>query len=138
MWGFIFLVLQPAWLLSSYGMIQRLLTRSKDIELQIQRRAEAEFFRAGLHQTNDGTGILIFVSLLERHVVVLADYGISSRLPDATWQEVVKIITQSVHHGDMGKGFVQAINRCGELLMSHFPRQDQDQNELSDGLRILE
>ena len=54
--------------------IQRRLIFPEDLDSEPERRALAEFYSAGLNGTVGSTGILIFISMLERRVVVLAGY----------------------------------------------------------------
>lgn len=127
-----------ALILSRFDWMKRLMTSDADMGVQVLRRAETEFYKAGLHRTKDGTGVLIFVSVAERRAVVLADQGIAQHLPADTWSNVVTVITGSVKDGGLGQGFVEAISLCGALLAQHFPVKDHDRNELHDALVILE
>ena len=114
----------------------RQLTSDSDIEQQVRARAELEFFEAGLEKTEDSTGILIFLSLMERKVVVLADKNISAKLPKETWQGVVDLLLKGLRHGGPGKGFEDGIALCGRLLIEHYPIKAGDKNELNDQLII--
>jgi putative membrane protein len=100
----------------------------------VHTRSLAAFTAHGLHHTKAHTGILIFASLLEHRVVVLADKGINEKVPAGTWDEVVKILTGSLKSGNGCDGFCKAIERCGDILAQHFPRTADDQDELSNNL----
>ena len=50
------------------------------------RRATEQFIAQNLHTTEGRTGVLIFVSIAERHAEILADKGIDDRVTDGTWQ----------------------------------------------------
>jgi len=80
------------------------------------------------------TGILIFASLLEHRVVVLADRGINEKVEAGTWNEIVNMITESLKSGDGCDGFCKAIDRCGVILAQHFPRSADDRDELPNKL----
>ena len=94
----------------------------------------AAFTEHGLHYTRDHTGILIFVSLLEHQVEVLADRGINEKVEPGTWDEIVKTLTAGLKSGHACDAFCKAIDRCGEILAVHFPRQDDDRDELPNTL----
>jgi putative membrane protein len=100
----------------------------------VLQRSLAAFAGQGLHRTRDRTGILIFVSLLEHEVEVLADDGINERVPQGTWNEVVRILTTELAAGRACEGFCKAIERCGAILAEHFPRLADDKDELSNRL----
>lgn len=114
--------------------VQRFLTNDQDESDNVFRRAQLEFYQQKLQKTKDRTGILIFVSLMERQVIVLADKGISERLPQSTWDEVVQLIIQGKKSGNLADGMIAGIQKCGELLTEKFPVQSHDQNEIGNQL----
>lgn len=100
----------------------------------VHLRCLAAFTAEGLHHTRDHTGVLIFVSLFEHRVQVLADRGIDEKVNPGTWDEVVRILTAGLKSGMACDAFCQAIERCGDILASHFPRPPDDQDELPNQL----
>ncbi len=121
-----------------YPTVQRWFTVAFDRDQQVESRAELEFYEAGLNRTKDSTGILIFVSLMEREVVVLADRGISTLLPQSTWDEIVGKLIASMKAGQFAKGLESAIHDCARILAVHFPRAKDDQNEIKDVVHFKE
>jgi putative membrane protein len=79
---------------------------------------------------------LILASLLEHRVEVLADRGIDQKVPAGTWNEVVQILSAGLKTGNACDAYCKAIERCGEILAQHFPRQPDDQDELTNKLII--
>jgi putative membrane protein len=124
--------------LSRLDAVQRLLTPRIDQVRQVDLRAQIEFYELEMSQTQDRTGILLFVSLLEHRAVVLADHSIAEKFDAKIWQELVDLMIQGVKRGDLAAGMTLAIQRCGELLSRHFPIADDDVNELRDHLVIKE
>jgi putative membrane protein len=89
----------------------------------------------GLHRTQGRTGILLFVSLLEHRVQVLADQGINDRVPSGTWDEVVQGIVAGIRADRPAEALCRAIEQCGELLTHHCPSgSGRNPNELPDRL----
>jgi putative membrane protein len=123
---------------SRFDAVQRILTSRLDQTLQVELRAEVEFFENRVGQTRESTGILLFVSLMERRAVVLADRAIAEKLDPGIWQEVIDLKIAGVKRGDLAAGFVEAIGRCGALLTPHFPIRADDTNELRDHLIVKE
>jgi putative membrane protein len=101
---------------------------------QASRLAREQFHALGLDQTRGRTGILLFVSVAERYVEILADRSIDEKVPPGTWKEIVAAFTRQVREGKIADGFVGALAACGALLISHFPRAADDRNELPDVL----
>lgn len=124
--------------LAKIAWFQRVLTPNEDEIAQVHARAELEFYRSQVKKTSRGTGILIFVSVMERRVVVLADEGIAVHYPPETWDEVVKMMVSEFKQGQVFSGFEKAIRRCGEILNSKLPATHHDSNELANALIIKE
>jgi putative membrane protein len=101
---------------------------------QGSRQAREQFYALRLHETAGATGILIFVSVAEHYVEILADRGIDARVPEATWQRVVTDFTAQVRAGRTIDGYLAALAVCGNLLAEHFPPTTPDRNELPDVL----
>ena len=113
-----------------WAPLLRLLAPDPLLAARVHRAAALAFHEQGLVETRHRTGILLFVSLLERQVVVLADRGIHERVPDGTWDDVVAKVLEGIRAGRADEGLVEAIRSCGEHLAAHFPRQPDDRNEL--------
>lgn len=103
-----------------------------------KRRATEQFLVQNLHTTKGRTGVLIFVSVAERHAEILADKEIDARVPAGTWQEMVDHLTGEISAGRAADGFVQAIKSAGDHLARHFPPGSHDPNELPDHLIVLD
>ena len=125
-------------LASKIGFFQRHLTSDEDITHQVHQRACVEFYEAGLNNTMDATGVLIFLSLTERRVVVLADKGISAKIHQMNWVEVVETITKSANEKALPAGFVHAISKVGDLISPYCPVKPKDKNEIGNHLLIKE
>lgn len=99
--------------------------------------ARRQFLEQNLHRTEGATGMLIFVSEAERFVEILVDQGISSRLDDATWEDIVTGFTRQVHNGQTLTGFLECIEACGQQLKRSVPAT-HERNELPNRLVILD
>lgn len=120
-----------AWGLGWRPLLGRLLPhRLKDA--RVARAAELAFLEAGVVETRDRTGILIYVSLLEHRVVVLADRGIHAHVAEGTWDGVVALVLAGIRDDRAEHGLVDGIRRCGEILAHRFKPRADDANELPD------
>lgn len=102
---------------------------------RVDRAAQLAFVSQGVVDTRERTGILIYVSLLEHRVEVLADRGIDAHVPDGTWDGVVERILRGIRERHAEQGLVEAIALCGAVLARSFPPRHDDENELPDRLR---
>lgn len=98
------------------------------------RLAQEQFYVQGLRLTRERTGVLLFVSVAEHYVEIIADRGIDSVVPAGTWDDVVARFVEQIKSGQVAEGFVGAVEACGALLAEHFPARDDNRNELPDRL----
>ncbi len=125
------------WGISWLGPVERFLVGRHHLDREVRARAMRAFLEHGLHQTTEGTGVLIFASLMEREAVVLGDHGIHARVGDGEWQATVDALVAGMKRGAPADGFVEAVARCGARLAEHFPRSGAPvANELPDALKL--
>jgi putative membrane protein len=98
------------------------------------RLAREQFFEQGLHRTRARTGVLIFVSVAEHHVEIIADAGINALVPPGAWDKAVADFVERVRSGRIAEGFLAAIGQVGDRLAEHFPRPPDDVDELPNRL----
>ncbi len=115
-------------------VLKRRLIPKRRIDEAVHERCLAAFTAHGLHYTTANTGVLILASLFERRVQILADRGINEKVPVGTWDEVVRVLTAGLRSRDACTAFCSAIQRCGDILATHFPRHPDDREELDDKL----
>lgn len=115
------------------GLVPRSIKRA-----HAHRRALEQFLSQSLHTTAGRTGVLIFVSVAERHAEVLADSGINAKVAPGTWQGIVDGLTAELADGRAADAFVHAIEKAGDLLAQNFPPGSHDPNELPDHLIVLD
>ena len=133
-----FLAIVAAPFIARSRRVKKALTSRPDRNAQVYMRAEVEFYQAGLNQTQGQTGIMIFVSMLEHQVVILADKAISNKLPDSTWKGVVDLVTTGIKEKSLQQGICAGIKKCGDILEEHFPIAPDDVNEVKDHLIIID
>ena len=103
----------------------------------VTHRAFRYFTESGVYDTKEHSGILIFVSYMERQVRIIADRGISEKISQDMWNLIADELAENLKKGDDLLAFTDAISKCGELLAQNFPCKEENPNELSDGLVIL-
>ena len=102
----------------------------------MRQRAIQGFYDYRLYQTRDATGVLLFLSLLERRVELLADTGLDDRVPAGTWERVVETLTAALRARDHLPGIVRAIEQIGQILATHAPPRPDDKDELDNRPRV--
>ena len=135
----IYFLFQLVFLLLGLGLIQipglkRHFLSQPEIEEETYQRAIQAFYENNLHTTHNRTGILIFVSLLEHKIHILADSGIHQKVEKDTWQIIVKQLSTEIRKNNLKEGLREAILKCGDMLSHHFPKTPSNPNELSNKL----
>ncbi len=131
--------------------VTRALVGAERLDEQVRRRAEAAFLAEDLAATASREGLLLFVSLFERRVLVLPDLGLRARVPAGAWDAVAALIAGRLKsHGPAaaltwGIAGVEAALRDHGLVVdsaghrtSAMPRVSAQHNELPDELRLEE
>lgn len=125
-------------LISKFDSMHRLVFPLADLAIEAEHRAQAEFYASDLRSTEGRTGVLLFVSMLERRAVILADEAIAKKFDSSTWTETLGKLLSAIADGKMGAGYVEAIESIGAKIAPHFPIATDDRDELANGLRIRE
>lgn len=120
-------------LLSVPGLHLKLIPRQVK-HAHASRLARAQFYAQGVQLTAHHSGVLLFVSLAERYVEIVADKGIHEKLGEARWRSIIDLFVAQVRRGNVVDGFVDAIGACGMAMAEHYPPDPDDTSELSDGL----
>jgi putative membrane protein len=124
------------YLLALLPPVRRWMAGEEAMEARARRRAAVAFLDQEVFRTDNRTGILLFVSLFERRVVLLADSGIHEKVEEGKWEEITRRLAGEIRRGRPGPAMVDAIRSCGELLERHQVEiRPDDRNELSNELR---
>ncbi len=118
--------------------IDRLVVPRAERSRAVYRRALRHFVESGVYATAEHTGILVFISHMEREVRIIADSGISGRIDQSTWNTLAERIARSVRQGTLRQELVWAVETCGSILAEHFPAKKENPNELTDAIAFLE
>lgn len=106
-------------------------------DLAPRTRAVELFSQLRIWDTEENSGILIYVQLVDRRVEILADRGIAARVPQAEWNAICREMEASFRHGAWRGGALQAVAHAGDMLARHFPAGESNPNELPDQPLVL-
>ena len=122
------------WLLFKWMPLRMALTPPGTKHRRVRRRA-VELFRVTTEQRTKGrTGILLYLSLLERRAEIVADEAIHSQVEPEVWGEAMAVLIEEVKAGRPGEGMARAVEKMGEVLEKCLPVQASNPNELPDRL----
>jgi putative membrane protein len=120
-----------SWMPLRIALVPRVVQRAR-----AHRAALEQFVLRGISRTRNRSGVLIFVSLAEHYVRIIADEGIAQKVRGAEWQEAIDALAVHIRDGRLAAGFIAAIERCGIVLAEHAP-PNGSANELPDRLYVI-
>ncbi len=122
------------WLLLRFTPLGMWLTPRWVRNARVRERA-LTCFRVGAESRTSGrTGVLIYLSLAEHRAEIIADAAIASKVSPETWGLAMKAMLDPLRQGRMADGMAAAVAEVGKVLAEHFPRGEDDVNELPDRL----
>lgn len=106
----------------------------QDSKGDVLEEAWQVFFRLGMHQTRTRAGVLIFLAPERREFAIIGDEGITQLATPHFWEEERDLMQSFFRKGEFVEGLCQAVVKVGEKLKAFFPREEDDENELSDDI----
>ena len=101
---------------------------------RVRARAVTCFKVGAERRTHGRTGILIYLSMREHRAEIVADASIADKVSPEVWGAAMAAMLIEIRAGRIGDGMVAAVDRVGAVLTEHFPRHENDVNELPDRL----
>jgi len=99
-------------------------------------RATEVFNFLHMDNTKFSNGVLIYVAVEDRNLVIMGDEGINKVVANDFWESTKDLMIDHFSEGNMKQGLVDGILHAGEQLKKHFPYKRGDINELPDEISI--
>lgn len=122
------------WLLQLWLPLRLALVPGPLKHARVRTRAVTNFKIGAERRTHGRTGVLIYLSLAERRAEIVADEAISAKVSPEVWGAAMVTLVSEIRAGRPAAGLVGAIGQVGDVLAEHFPRAEDDINELPDRL----
>jgi putative membrane protein len=122
-----------AYILVQIPAIDRMVIGKALMAEAVRRRALRHFMESGCSETVDRTGVLLFISILERRVELVADKGINDVVAPDTWDRIVSSLVRGIRDNKTADAVSTAVREIGAVLAEHVPPRKDDENELADG-----
>ncbi|MFM9827495.1 MAG: hypothetical protein ACKVOB_01965 [Sphingomonas sp.] len=101
---------------------------------RVRRRALLCFKVGAERRTANRVGVLLYMSLGEHMAEIVADAAIHAKVPPERWGDAMAALVEHVRAGRSGDGMAAAVAAIGAIIGEHFPKTDDDLNELPDRL----
>jgi len=112
--------------------LKRLLTPRAHLRDVVRRQAQATFLQRRVHATRGRSGLLVYVSLVERAAVVVADIELETGWTDGERAVAERALTAAIAGG--GVAVATALGALVQPLSVAMPRTEGDVNELPDAI----
>ena len=111
-------------------LLRRVFTRRETRRGRVERAARSTFVERRVHSTSGRTGILLYISLLEREAAVVVDLGVEALAATDAWRAAVSEIEAAVHRGASGTEVAAKIRELTIVLGPALERSAADVDEL--------
>ena len=124
-----------AYVSSRSNAIRRWLTRAAVRNKAARAGAAAMFYEAGIANTKAELGVLVYLSLLERRLELIADRGILRAVPALEWNQALFELRQAGKE-PRPETLRAGLQKLGLLLAQYLPASADNPNELPDAPRF--
>ena len=124
-----------AYVSSRSNAIRRWLTRAAVRNKAARAGAAAMFYEAGIANTKAELGVLVYLSLLERRLELIADRGILKAVPALEWNQALFELRQAGEQ-PRPETLTAGLEKLGLLLAQYLPASAANANELPDAPRF--
>ena len=114
--------------------VRRLMTTEQERSTQVRLVAASVFHDRGIMHTMEETGVLVYLSILEGRIELLADRGILEAVPALEWNRVAA--EARTRHATTAT-LVEVVRDLTPLLERHMPIREGDQDELCNVPRFV-
>lgn len=87
----------------------------------IRERALDIFSELRVWDTENNSGILIYIQLLDRRVEIVADRGINARVSQDFWEMVCRRMEEAFERSDFEAGCLAALEEITAILRTFYP-----------------
>jgi uncharacterized membrane protein len=102
-----------------------------------RERALEVFSLLRVWDTEENSGVLIYVQLVDRDIEIVADRGIAARIPQSEWDAICRRMEDAFRAARFEDGVLAGIAEVSALLERHFPAAPRNADELPDRPVIL-
>jgi putative membrane protein len=113
-------------------LLTRTFTRWEARRRRVETSARSTFVERRVHSTSGRTGILLYISLLEREAVLVVDLAVEALAATDAWRKAVGEIEAAVRRGASGPEVARKVSDLAAVLGPVLERSENDVNELPD------
>jgi putative membrane protein len=124
--------LLAGFLTSRSPVLCRLLTSRAERRRRVETAARSLFVEKRVHGTTGRTGLLLYISILEREAELVVDLGVETLAGTEAWRRAVADVQEAVRRGDDGIAVAGKVHGLAAVLSPVLARQVGDVDELAN------
>lgn len=97
-----------------------------------RERALQVFSELRVWDTEENTGVLLYVQFIDHDIEIVADRGVSARVAQSEWDVICQRMEEAFQARRYEHGVLGGIERMTGLLTEHFPARGVNADELPD------
>ncbi len=97
-------------------------------------RAKEIFVDLEMYKTKDRNAVVLYMATKDHQLALLGDVGIYEKMGQTFWDNEVRVMLSEFKQHHFIDAVCKIIGDVGEALKTNFPYQDDDKNELEDGI----
>jgi hypothetical protein len=97
-----------------------------------RERAIEMFSNLRVWDTEQNSGVLVYLLLADHDIEIVADRGIAARVDHAAWEAVAQTMEAAFRQGQFERGALEGIRRISELLAQNLPPSGDNPDELAN------
>jgi putative membrane protein len=137
--GWVAIDVAIAWILGLFlsrksDSVRHLMTARRERVAQARLVAASVFHDRGIANTIGETGVLVYLSLLEGHIELLADRGVLAAVPSLEWNRIAE--AARAKHATT-ESLLEIVRAMKPLLERHLPSREGDVDELCNVPRFV-
>lgn len=102
-----------------------------------RNRAIDLFSELRVWDTEENSGVLIYLQLIDRRVEIVADRGINARVGQEFWDGVCRRMESAFQASDFAGGTLTALTAITQALSEHFAARAENADELPNAPLVL-
>ena len=100
-------------------------------------RAIEIFSQLRVWDTENNSGVLIYVQAVDRHIEIIADRGINAKVEQRQWEAIAGRMQTEFRAQRYEAGVIEGMREITALLARHFPPTGANADELPDAPVVL-
>lgn len=136
--GLAFGVMLLVYVLVNIPLLDRLVIPRRVMAERVHERALRAFTESKVSFAPGRLGLLLFVSMLEQRVELLAGRGLGERVDPQIWQAVVKSMSTVMKQKGPVEGILHGLGQIAPVLIEKVPSSGTRESQLPDQVTMME